>query len=69
MEKVGSTITITLKRTRSSTASSMPELGHVGYQLTKLLPELVYKDASGKLRPLGDHYIIDSITTGIEAWA
>lgn len=59
------TITIELVRTRpeTPTGSGLPDLGHTAYQLMKSLPALPYKDVGGKLRPLGDHFRIRTVST------
>jgi len=46
--------------------SGLPDLAHTAYQLMKVLKTIEYKDVSGKMRPLGDHYEVLKVTTEVE---
>ena len=64
MKKSSGKITIELVKDHvSDTGSSLPNLGHVAYQLMKLIPEIDYKDANGNFHPLGEHFQITHIST------
>ena len=51
-------IMLELRTKTPDTGSGLPDLGHDAYWLMKQLPGIVYKDANGKERPLGDKYRI-----------
>jgi hypothetical protein len=48
------------------TGSGLPDLGHDAYFVKKTILGLVFKDANGKERPLGEKYDIVRVGTEIE---
>ena len=56
-------ITITLATEGPDSGSGMPDLGHDVYWLMKELPNLLYKDTNGKMRPLSSKYTISAVRT------
>jgi hypothetical protein len=60
------TITIELRTEHTAdTGSGLPDLGHDAYWLMKTIPNLPFKDANGKERPVGDKYKIVNVRTHI----
>lgn len=57
------TIVIELTTATPDSGSGMPDLGHDAYWLMKELPKMEFKDANGKMRPLGDKYEVASVKT------
>ena len=61
-------ITIRLRTEHTpDTGSGLPDLGHDAYWLMKEIPKLDFKDANGKIRPIGDKYSIIEATTSAVA--
>jgi hypothetical protein len=58
------TIELHLDHTPNS-GSGLPDLGHDAYWLMKAIPGLIFKDANGKERPLGDKYAVSDVRIGV----
>jgi hypothetical protein len=59
-------ITIRLRTDHTpDSGSGLPDLGHDAYWLMKKIPELTFKDAKGKERPMGDKYSLIEATTSV----
>jgi hypothetical protein len=46
--------------------SGLPDLGHDAYWLMKEIPALVFKDANGKERPIGEKYSVVGANVAVE---
>jgi hypothetical protein len=61
-------ITIRLRTPHTpDSGSGLPDLGHDAYWLMKRIPELEFKDANGKTRPIGEKYSVIEATTSAVA--
>jgi hypothetical protein len=60
------TIRLRIKHTPDS-GSGLPDLGHDAYWLVKRIPEIEFKDANGKIQPIGEQYTIIETTTSAVA--